>query len=273
MESFLVFFETMPIWMKACWIIFCISFFWILEGQYSLFKVPYKKWRHAKTNFVLLFFVMIINACFGLLVALAFIWLDKSHFGLLNLFEAPVWVKLFISILTLDLITQYGVHFLLHKVRWMWRLHIVHHSDKKVDVTTGTRHHPFDFIIRETVALLLVILMGMPVSFYLFYRILTILFTYFNHANMELPLKVDKTISLIIVSPNMHKFHHHYQLPWTDSNYGNVLSIWDRIFGTYMYGDPKKIQYGLDSSDHTDDENVLVQLAIPFNKDVKSLDK
>ena len=90
---------------------------------------------------------------------------------------------------------------------------------------------------------------------------------------MELPLHVDKAISLIIVSPNMHKFHHHYQLPWTDSNYGNVLSIWDRIFGTYMYGDPNEIQYGLDSSDNTDDESVLVQLTIPFNKDVKSLDK
>ena len=90
---------------------------------------------------------------------------------------------------------------------------------------------------------------------------------------MELPLRVDKAISLIIVSPNMHKFHHHYQLPWTDSNYGNVLSIWDRIFGTYMYGDPNEIQYGLDSSDNTDDESVLVQLTIPFNKDVKSLDK
>ena len=90
---------------------------------------------------------------------------------------------------------------------------------------------------------------------------------------MELPLKVDKAISLLIVSPNMHKFHHHYQLPWTDCNYGNVLSIWDRIFGTYMYGDPKKIQYGLDSSDHTDDESILVQLAIPFNKNVKSHDK
>jgi sterol desaturase/sphingolipid hydroxylase (fatty acid hydroxylase superfamily) len=273
MESFLAFFETMPIWMKASWIVFWIVFFWILEGRYSLFKFTNKKWIHAKTNFSLLFFVMIINAGFGFLVALAFVWLSDSYFGLLNLFEAPVWLKLVISILVLDLITQYGVHFLLHKVRWMWRLHIVHHSDKKVDVTTGTRHHPFDFMIRETAALLVVIMMGMPLSFYLFYRILTILFTYFNHANVELPLKVDKAISLLIVSPNMHKFHHHYQLPWTDCNYGNVLSIWDRIFGTYMYGDPKKIQYGLDSSDHTDDESILVQLAIPFNKNVKSHDK
>src|SRR5690606_6054802 len=85
------------------------------------------------------------------------------------LFEAPVWLKLLLSIMVLDLIAQYFVHYLLHKVKWMWRLHTVHHSDKNVDVTTGTRHHPFDFIIRETFALIAVVIMGMPIAFYLFY--------------------------------------------------------------------------------------------------------
>jgi sterol desaturase/sphingolipid hydroxylase (fatty acid hydroxylase superfamily) len=87
---------------------------------------------------------------------------------------------------------------------------------------------------------------------------------------MALPLWIDKGLSYIIVSPNMHKFHHHYQLPWTDSNYGNMLSIWDRMFGTFMYGDPKEIQYGLDISDHIDDENIITQLKIPFDKTVQS---
>ena len=71
----------------------------------------------------------------------------------------------------------------------------------------------------------------------------------------------------------MHKFHHHHELPWTDNNFGNVLSIWDHIFGTFVYGDPTKIVYGLDTSNHTDDEDVVFQLGIPFNKDVKSINK
>ena len=87
---------------------------------------------------------------------------------------------------------------------------------------------------------------------------------------MALPLLLDKVLSYVIVSPNMHKFHHHYQLPWTDSNYGNMLSIWDRMFGTFMYGDPKEIQYGLDIADHIDDENIITQLKIPFDKTVQS---
>ncbi len=260
----------MPIWMKAGWVFFCLTLFWIFEGYYRLFVLKYSKWKHAKTNLILLLFVMVINAVFGIATAGVFIWLDKSQFGLLHLFDAPVWVELLLSVVVLDFIAQYGVHFLLHKVKWMWRLHIVHHSDKNVDATTGTRHHPLDFIIRESFALIAVVIMGMPISFYFFYRILSVLFTYFTHANIAMPLWLDRALSYVIVTPNMHKFHHHYQLPWTDSNYGNMLSIWDRIFGTFVYEETAKIKYGLDISDHTNDENIGIQLGIPFNKNVRS---
>ncbi len=270
MQDFLNFFETMPIWMKAGWVFFILAFFWVLEGNYSQFHLRYKKWKHAKANLILLLFVMIINAVFGIATVGIFSWLQSSEFGLLHFFEAPIWVELIIAILILDLIAQYGVHYFLHKVPAMWRLHIVHHSDKNVDATTGTRHHPIDFIIRETFALIAVFITGMPIAFYLFYRILSVLFTYWTHANIALPLALDKGLSYIIVTPNMHKFHHHFELPWTDSNYGNMFSIWDRIFGTFVYGDLKEIQYGVDLADHTDDESITTQLAIPFNKNVKS---
>ncbi len=256
--------------MKAGWVFLVLGFFWILEGYYSLFHLRYKKWKHAKVNLILLLFVMIINAVFGIATAGVFTWLQTSEFGLLHLFEAPVWVELLIAILVLDLIAQYGVHFFLHKIPTLWRLHIVHHSDKHVDATTGTRHHPIDFIVRETFALIAVVITGMPIAFYFFYRILSVLFTYWTHANIALPLSLDKGLSYLIVTPNMHKFHHHFELPWTDSNYGNMFSIWDRLFGTFVYEDPKQIQYGVDLADHTDDESISIQLGIPFNKNVKS---
>lgn len=270
MDHFLQFFETMPTWMKAFWVFFVLGFFWVLEGYYSLVDLNYKKWKHAKVNLVLLFFVMIINAVFGIVTVGVFEWLAASQFGLLHMFDAPIWLELLIAIAVLDLIAQYFVHFCLHKVPIMWRLHLVHHSDKNVDATTGTRHHPIDFIIRETFALIAVLLTGMPMAFYLFYRILSVAFTYFTHANISLPKWLDKGLSYVIVTPNMHKFHHHYQLPWTDRNYGNMLSIWDRLFGTFVYGDTSKIQYGIDIADHTDDENIGIQLGIPFNRNVRS---
>lgn len=269
MDAFLLFFEEMPVWMKAGWIVVCMSFFWILEGYYTrLFTMDYKKWRHASANLVLLLFVMIINAAFGIATAGVFLWLEESQFGLLHLFEAPVWVELVIAVVILDLIAQYFVHFCLHQVKWMWRLHIVHHSDRHVDVTTGTRHHPLDFLIREIFALATVVILGMPIAFYFFYRILSVLFTYWTHANISLPKGLDKALSYIIVTPNMHKFHHHFEVPWTDSNYGNMLSVWDRIFGTFVYGNTDEIQYGLDIADHLPDEQLGTQLGIPFNKSV-----
>jgi sterol desaturase/sphingolipid hydroxylase (fatty acid hydroxylase superfamily) len=270
MEEFLYFFETMPVWMKAGWVFFSLAIFWVLEGYYSLFTPHDKKWKHAKTNLILLAFVMLINTLFGIATVGVFEWLQESNFGLLHLFEAPIWVELLISIMILDLIAQYGVHYLLHKIPAMWRLHIVHHSDKHVNATTGTRHHPIDFIIRESFALMAVLITGMPIAFYFLYRILSVLFTYFTHANISLPKSIDKTLSYLIVTPNMHKFHHHFELPWTDRNYGNMLSIWDRLFGTFVYDDPTKIKYGIDIADHTDDESIGVQLGIPFNKGVKS---
>lgn len=270
MQEFLHFFETMPVWMKAGWVFFTLAFFWLLEGYYSFITKPYKKWKHAKVNFILLAFVMIINTLFGIATAGIFIWLNTSNFGLLNLFEAPIWLELLLSLLVLDFIAQYGVHYLLHKVPPLWRLHLVHHSDKNVDATTGTRHHPLDFIIRETFALIAVVIMGMPIAFYFFYRILSVLFTYFTHANLNLPLALDKALSYVIVTPHMHKFHHHYQLPWTDSNYGNMFSIWDRMFGTFVYENPKDIVYGIDIADHTNDASIATQLGLPFNKTVKS---
>lgn len=270
MQEFLDFFETMPIWMKAGWVFVTLAFFWILEGYYALFTLKYKKWKHAKVNLILLLFVMIINAVFGIATAGVFTWGETTQYGLLHYFEGPIWLELLISIMILDLIAQYGVHYFLHKIKWMWRLHLVHHSDKHVDASTGTRHHPLDFILRETFALIAVVITGMPIAFYFIYRILSVLFTYWTHANISLPLWLDKSLTYVIVTPNMHKFHHHFELPWTDSNYGNMLAIWDRLFGTFVYGNLKDIQYGIDIADHAEDQSIAVQLTIPFNKSVRS---
>ena len=123
MDSFLLFFEEMPVWMKAAWIFFVLGVFWVAEGYYAQTNFSYKKWKHARVNGSLLAMVMIINVGFGALTALLYQWLSSTHFGLLNLFELPVWTELIIALVILDLIAQYFVHYLLHKVPALWRLH------------------------------------------------------------------------------------------------------------------------------------------------------
>jgi len=270
-EYLLLYFQDLPIHFKAIWLFSWIAVFWTLEGFFPFRIFNYKKWIHAKPNFILLVFVLLINICFGVVTGYLIQEDSTSTIGLLQFLNLPVYIELLISILFLDLIAQYFAHFLLHKIPVLWRLHMVHHSDKEVDVTTGTRHHPIDFIFRETLALFTVILLGMPIAYYMIYRILSVFFTYFTHANITLPNTLDSILSLIFVTPSMHKFHHHYKMPWTDTNYGNMFSIWDRIFSTYLKENSSEIIYGLDCADHTNANSIGTQLGLPFNKTIKKI--
>jgi len=264
MENMIVFFEELQSWHKLVWILICLSAALGIEMIRPLFKGGYRSWGHTRTNLVFLATLIIINAIFGLLTLGLFTWIDATGWGLLNQVEWSLWVELLVTVMAFDLISQYLAHITVHRVKPLWRIHLVHHSDTHVDATTGTRLHPLDFITRESFAVLAVFILGAPLAFYLFYRILTIAFTYFNHSNISLPLAVDKAISWVIISPNTHKFHHHFEEPWTDRNFGNIFSIWDRVFGTFAYGDVDKIKYGLDVTDDSKSDDLAYQMMLPI---------
>jgi len=270
MEGFLEFFENMPVWHRLAWIIICLMFSWGLEAIMPLKNFTYRKWRHAGVNFVFLATTMIINFVFGIATIGVFAWIEQHQFGILYLVDWPIWLELLIAVLIFELVAQYFIHVLLHKFKWMWKMHLVHHSDTKVDATTGTRLHPGDFLLRETFALIAVVITGAPIAFYFFYRICTVFFTYLTHANIYIPLWLDRPLSWIFITPNVHKFHHHFERPWTDSNFGNIFSIWDRIFGTLVYDDPKKIKFGVDTLDDDTDEDIAFLFKMPFNKSIKT---
>jgi sterol desaturase/sphingolipid hydroxylase (fatty acid hydroxylase superfamily) len=264
MEEMISFFADLQSWQKLAWIIICLSAAFGIEMIRPLFKGGYRSWAHTRTNLVFLGTLLIINVIFGLITLGLFAWIEATEWGLLNLVEWPLWAELLMAIMAFDLISQYVAHRMVHRVKALWRIHLVHHSDTHVDATTGTRLHPLDFITRESFAALAVFILGAPLGFYLFYRILTIAFTYFNHSNVRLPLAVDKAISLLIISPNTHKFHHHFEEPWTDRNFGNIFSIWDRLFGTFAYGDVDDIIYGLDVTDDSKSDDLAYQMMLPI---------
>lgn len=271
LESFLSYVGLLPAWSRIAFVLACLFVAWAMERGWPLFKLSYDSWWvHARTNLALLVSTIIIGLVFASFVVVLIDWNSANAVGLLHWLHWPLWLELIIALLVLDFIAQYCVHVLLHKVRWMWRLHLVHHSDNKVDATTGTRHHPGDYLFREVFALLAIVILGLPLGFYLLYRFITILFTYFIHANMRLPRTVDRTLSWIFVTPGMHKFHHHYELPWTDSNYGGILSIWDRLFGTFTYENVDDIRYGINVLDDKVSDRLGYQLALPFRREIKS---
>lgn len=270
MDNIITFFEQLPSIYKLIWVLICLGISWIVEFIAPLVHLNYKKWQHAGINLIFFSTSIVINILFGLATIGVFNWTSQQQFGLLHATSLPSWVELLLAIMLLDFIAQYVAHRLLHRVKWMWKFHIIHHSDTEVDATTGTRHHPGDYLIRELFALATILITGMPVAFYLIYRFISLLFTYFTHANIGLPLWLDKAVSFVFISPNMHKFHHHFERPWTDTNFGNIFSFWDRIFGTMVYDNPKKIKYGLDVLEDHKSSDIPYQFGIPFNPNVKT---
>ena len=191
----------------------------------SLYSFNYKKTSHALINLFFTICTAIIGFGLAFLLLKSTDFVSQNKIGLIHFYDIPLFIQVLMSLLILDF-GAYLVHFIEHKVPWMWKFHLVHHSDMNVDVTTGLRHHPGEIIFRITFTILSIYISGASIGMVMLYQSLSVLFAHITHANINLPKKVDNFISLIFVTPHMHKIHHHYKQPLTDTNYGNIfLSI------------------------------------------------
>jgi sterol desaturase/sphingolipid hydroxylase (fatty acid hydroxylase superfamily) len=268
MNQIISYFSTIPSSHRSLILVGGITFFWIIENAFPLFKFSYKKWQHAGINFFLTFTTILINFSLAFILLKSANWTIANNFGILQwLPRMPLWLYTIIGLLLLDLIGAYLAHFTEHKVKFLWRFHLIHHTDTWIDTTSGNRHHPGESIIRFMFTILGILMVGSPMWMVFMYQTISVVSTQFTHANIALPKKLDAFLSYFIVSPNMHKVHHHYKLPYTDSNYGNIFSIWDRIFGTFMYLPKEEIVYGIDTYMKPEENNRLNNLLkIPFKE-------
>ena len=248
MEALINYFETIPTLHRSLLLVGGITFFWLLEGMLPLFNFKYNKWKHAVPNLFFTLTTIIINFALAFLLLGTADWVTANNFGIINwLPEMPMWLYVVLGVLLLDFIGAYLAHFTEHKVGVLWMVHLVHHSDHEVDTTSANRHHPLESVIRFVFTLAGVFIIGAPIGIVMLYQSMSLVFTQFTHANIKIPKQIDKLLSYVIISPDMHKIHHHYKLPYTDSNYGNIFSIWDRVLGTYMYLDRAQVVYGVDT--------------------------
>ena len=135
------------------------------------------------------------------------------------------------------------------------------------NTTTANRHHPGESVFRFVFTTMAVIIIGAPMWIVFLYQTMSVVLTQFNHSNVKMPDWLDNALVLVICTPNMHRVHHHYRMPYTDSNYGNIFSFWDRMFGTFMVADNEKLIYGVDTHMNKEEsENVMAMLKIPFKK-------
>ncbi len=268
METIFTYFETIPSSHRSLLLVGGITFFWLLEGALPLFRFNYKKWKHATPNLFFTGTTIVINFSLAFLLIHTADWVQANNFGIINWMpEMPLWLYILLGVVLLDFFGAYLAHFTEHKIKPLWMIHLVHHSDHKVDTTTANRHHPLESVIRFGFTLFGVLVVGAPIAIVMIYQSMSLVFTQFTHANIKIPRSIDKLLSYIIVSPDMHKVHHHNLLPYTDANYGNIFSIWDRLLGTYMHLDRDKIVYGVDTfPDEKINSSLKELLKQPFQK-------
>ena len=268
METFIQFWETIPSAYRAGILVGGITIFWTIESAVPLFRFKYHKAKHAGINFFLTFTTVIINLLFASLLLFVSHWVVENQFGVIQWVAWPVWVEIIAGLMLLDLIGSYFIHWLEHQIKVLWQFHLIHHSDTFVDTTTANRHHPGESVFRAVFTTLGVLVVGAPIWLVFLYQSLSVVLSQFNHANIHLPHRIDRIISKVLVTPNMHHVHHHHVQPLTDTNYGNIFSLWDRIFGTFAYvEDPKTLTYGIDTyPDAKEHSHIGKLLKMPFQK-------
>lgn len=152
--------------------------------------------------------------------------------GVFNQAPIPQWAGIVVSLATLDF-TTYALHYILHRVPFLWRLHLAHHTDQEIDFTTSLRFHPLEALFTTSARMAVIALLGLPPVGVLVAEVLILVGSFWEHANLRVPPVLDRVLRLLIVTPEVHVIHHSQDGRDNRSNFGGLSTCWDRLFGTY----------------------------------------
>jgi sterol desaturase/sphingolipid hydroxylase (fatty acid hydroxylase superfamily) len=193
LETILNYFETIPSLHRSIILVGGLTFFWVLEGMVPLFNFKYKKWKHAIPNIFFTITTIIINFALAFLLLESADYVMENNIGILNWFpKIPLWLYAILGVLFMDFFGAYLPHYVEHKVKPLWMIHLVHHTDHNVDTTTANRHHPLESVIRFVFTLFGVFIIGAPMGIVMLYQSLSLVATQFSHANIKLCFSVSR---------------------------------------------------------------------------------
>lgn len=224
---------------------------------------------HLGPNLLLTLIAFVTNFFLNAMVIETLAILPARGLGMLNRFPQPAAAATVAVILWLDF-AFYLSHVAMHKVPLLWRYHRVHHSDPFVDLTTTIRQHPGDSLIRYAFLAPFAFLVGASPGAFTIYRTWSAVSAFLEHANLRLPLRLDSGLALLVTSPHSHKVHHSRRAEETDSNYGNIFTLWDRLFSTFTpSARGLDIPYGLDGFDAPHTQALAGLLRLPFQAEAE----
>lgn len=196
---------------------------------------------------------------------------EQNHLGIANAIELPFWLKVVLTFILLDL-AIYFQHAIFHVLPILWRFHRVHHSDLDCDVTTGLRFHPVEILISILIKFIVIFALGAPVLAVILFEVMLNLMSMFTHSNVHLNKTFEQVLRWFVVTPDMHRVHHSTLENETNSNFAFNISLWDRIFGTYL-AEPQAGQLGmtigLDQYREPNWQRFMGLITLPFNSAIR----
>jgi sterol desaturase/sphingolipid hydroxylase (fatty acid hydroxylase superfamily) len=233
----------------------------LIEAVLPLFRADRGRARLA-TNLGLSALTLVSNWALISLAALAALRFELDGHGLLARLSLPGPLLLALAVVVLDLATWLA-HRTMHALPALWSVHRLHHADTFLDVTTTLRQHPLEGLWRFLWILVPTWLFGLPAAAVLTYRLLSVAQGILEHANVRVWQPLDGAVSTVWVTPNMHKVHHSCLPAETDSNYGNLLALFDRAFGTFTATSrAASVRYGLGALRSADGPRALGPAAV-----------
>ena len=202
------------------------------------------KFSHLIHSFLFQIIAIFMGSLLGFMVVTTFDFISENNLGLFNWISIPWALKILVGLLLIDF-SDYWFHRFDHKIPILWRFHRVHHSDTAMDASTAIRTfptEPFYFTLGE---LLISIIFGLDITSMNIFLLILLPVFFIQHTNIQYPNWVDKTLGWLIMMPNFHKVHHEQDQFYTDSNYGTLFILWDRLFGTFKTKPVNEIKYGL----------------------------
>jgi sterol desaturase/sphingolipid hydroxylase (fatty acid hydroxylase superfamily) len=229
---------------------------WIAERIIRA-QSTFTKLRHTWSNVVFMSGALPVQLVMMLACVAVAGWTAHNHFGLVFLLPhaGSPWIKFGLMFLALDFL-DYVYHYIAHQVAPIWRLHLVHHTDRAVDVSTTFREHPAETLVRVSFLIGWVLLCGASVEVLILRQTVETFSNVVQHTMFRLPPRSARVLGWFFITPNLHHTHHHCRRPGTNCNYGDVFSIWDRLFGTYVDMPREDTVFGLDT--HMSDANTGV---------------
>ncbi len=219
---------------------------WIGESIAPTFLGRTRRWSHGLSNIGLgLLNTVVTVTLFGAALLAVTEWARQAPFGLLHWLSLPIGVEWVLGLILFDG-WMYLWHVLNHETPLLWRFHSVHHADREVDATTAVRFHTVEIVLSSIARLAILPLIGLTMTQFLLYESMLLPVILFHHSNVAIPRRLDAALRWIIPTPWMHWAHHSNWQPETNSNYGSVLSVWDRLFRTFrLRAEPRELELGL----------------------------